>query len=321
MVQLLLNRNADTNARDGFGHTPLDAAAMVGNNEAVKLLLNKGVDINGPAKNIVTALYLAATHNHTAIVEMLLARGGFIDTTDTDFIPLHEAVMNSHRKAVELLFDLGPKADVIVKNGFTPLHESAAKGLGEAVIRFLLNQGAPVNAPNNEGSTLLHIAASGGFDIGVSQLLLEYGAEANLADDNGRTPLHIAAEMANKAALGTHDDILHACSLTPGFYRAVMRLLLDHGAKINVADVNGRTPLHVAVEGAAFKTHDGEQEDNHATPWQKVASESLNKEIIQLLLDYGAQTDTTDNDGRTPLHLAVERANKAAFELLLYQEA
>jgi hypothetical protein len=73
-------------------------------------------------------------------------------------------------------------------------------------------------------------------------------------------------------------------------------LLLDHGAKVDLADASGRTPLMQAAETTPF-------------------SDSL-RDFMKLLLKHGAQTSLADNRGRTALSRATESKNAEAVGLL-----
>ncbi|CAI7569463.1 unnamed protein product [Penicillium viridicatum] len=127
----------------------------------------------------------------------------------------------------------------------------------------------------------LHIAAQKGHERIVRVLLLQGNIDANSQDSDSRTPL-IHAVIEN------HDS--------------VVRLLLDHGARIGVYDCDGRSALHWAV---------------------------LNRrlEILQQLLEHRARSepgldiDIYDNYGWTPLHMAVDRAFEAAILMLLQEGA
>jgi ankyrin repeat protein len=68
-------------------------------------------------------------------------------------------------------------------------------------------------------------------------------------------------------------------------------LLLKHGASVNVADNEGRTPLHIAVE-------------------------TLRPDIAEVLIEAGARLDVEDNRGRTPMDIAGELEGQKGEEML-----
>jgi ankyrin repeat protein len=109
----------------------------------------------------------------------------------------------------------------------------------------------------------------------------------------------------------------------------VVRLLLDQGADVEVADSDEETPLHLASsngqldmvqllldQGANIAAAD----DAGWTPLHQ-ASRNGHLEVVQLLLDQGANVTAADYDGWTPLHLASENGHLEVVRLLLKQGA
>ena len=78
-VKKLLNEGADVNVQGFNGWTALSEAAYGGHTKIVKLLIEKGADVNAKANNGVTALMWAAWNGHTEIVKLLIDKGADID--------------------------------------------------------------------------------------------------------------------------------------------------------------------------------------------------------------------------------------------------
>jgi len=89
----------------------------------------------------------------------------------------------------------GVKA-VINERRDTLLHEAAMKGM-IAVVKFLVFQGADVNAKNRYGYTPLFYAALGTRSITTMKFLIDTGADVNAKAEYDTTPLHEAARYKN----------------------------------------------------------------------------------------------------------------------------
>ena len=138
---------------------------------------------------------------------------------------------------------------------------------------LLCHKGADLDVQGHSGSNLLHAAAFSG-NIKVLRKLIEYGfTDIDAEKDGGYTPLHCASDIEN---------------LSGG---SVLRLLLEHGAGINVRELNGTTPLHVA-------------------------SKFGNLEAMHVLLEHGADVEVKNNGGETALQVAASHGGDKAVELL-----
>ncbi|XP_062391537.1 L-asparaginase [Sardina pilchardus] len=127
---------------------------------------------------------------------------------------------------VSLQSHLNEGADVCVPDnrGRTPLHLASGEGDVETV-KYLISKGADVNARDNSGGTALMDAIRFKNFEAVKYLVCE-GATLEMSE------LEIGAEMCCLAYLG-HTDQMEAWKLA--------------GVSLNWTDLDGRTPLHVAV--------------------------------------------------------------------------
>lgn len=238
-VQRLITENpACVNAQEKriFKHTPLHIAAEWGPLEIVQFLLDKGANVNAKSTQGNTPLHYAAKQNEAAIAQLLLERGAAInDQRSLDgWAPLHFAAFNNSTETLQLLLERGANVDIQNKDKETPLvlatrkdHAGAAQLLleyhanihhcGSALHRtplhiaaeehhiktatILLAGGANINAQDHWGETPLHLVAKAGDDIAMAQLLLDRGGNVNAQGICGVTPLNLAlfygtAEMA-----------------------------------------------------------------------------------------------------------------------------
>jgi ankyrin repeat protein len=107
---------------DGF--TALHFAAFFGQEDAARILVEGGADVNVVARNErihVTPLHSAASGGHPAIVKLLLERGADPSATqDGGFTPLHSAAQNDDRESVEALLEAGADPALANDEGKTP---------------------------------------------------------------------------------------------------------------------------------------------------------------------------------------------------------
>ncbi|RYP39319.1 hypothetical protein DL768_010725 [Monosporascus sp. mg162] len=124
------------------GQTPLSWAAEEGHREIVQLLLDKGAEIDAKDNDGRTPLWWAARNGHKEIVLLLLEKGAEIDAKgNISRTPLSWAAGKGHKEIVQLLLDKGAEIDSKNINGWTPLSWAAANGHKE-IVQLLLDKGA-----------------------------------------------------------------------------------------------------------------------------------------------------------------------------------
>ncbi len=141
-MQLLLDRGADINTKNGNGETALFSAATHRHETIVQLLLDRGADIDVKNCNGETALQLAIQKEWLQIVWILLKKGAAIDDEDQGRV-LHKAVMWGDDVLVVFLLEKG--TDINVKNveGQSALQVAIAKER-RRMIKILVEKGAAI---------------------------------------------------------------------------------------------------------------------------------------------------------------------------------
>ncbi len=221
-ANLFLGKKDIVNEKNSYGFTPLDAAAAGGWVDAAKRLLDNGADINGGSASR-TPLHLAVDANHAEVVELLLARGA--NTKDGVSSPLHIAAEKGYRQIAQMLIKSG--ANVNAGAGSyqgTPLLVACNNGKA-ALVQFLLDKSADIQAVDGEKRTALHLAAQRG-DMETVQLLLQRGASVNTQDKSGHTPLQSAmkyhqAEVAKLFLSGSAASATSEITIAPEQPRGV----------------------------------------------------------------------------------------------------
>jgi len=316
-VKKHLAAGTDVNANDG-GWTPLWYAADEGHKEIVELLIAKGADVNAKNKGDVTPLYGAARSGRKEIAELLIAKGADVNARDdVGRIPLHSATGGDHKEIVELLIAKG--ADVNAKNDKfvgTFLHWAAAGGQNE-IVKLLIAKGADVNAKDYAGVTPLDYA-----DGETAALLRKHGGKTKKElEAAGKSIKRIAEATKPKPPTGKAPNISILKAAQEGNIEAVKQHLAA-GADVNAKDENGWTPLNsAAVKGRnqIVKLLIEKGADlNAGTPLIFAATDG-HMEVVELLIANGADVNAKTNDqlGGTALHMTSNLGHKKAVELLV----
>jgi len=189
----LLAAGASTEATDKrYGYTALMLAAYRRNQGVVRLLIEKGADVNAAAPDGHNALIAASNGGRDKIMGLLLEAKARVESSNTNGItPLMAACLNGHRKAASMLIAKGADVNARSVHGDTALMIAAFQGHVE-IARLLVQSGAKINDQNGQGHTALFGAAYGN-QPGTVGLLLELGADPNVKSKDGETPLGVAS--------------------------------------------------------------------------------------------------------------------------------
>jgi ankyrin repeat protein len=252
--------------------TPLLYAARDGNLAMAKMLVEAGADVNLPAANGTGPAVTAIINNHIELALFLLDKGAEVNAAD-DFYkrtPLYAAVERRNpdytRDTPLPLADARDPMDLIK----TLLDRGADPNIRVNTTPFRGFYQVSANWANFDGQTpFLRAALSG--DITLMRLLLAHGADPSIGTFDGATPLMAAAGVnwvVAQTFSRTDDEFLEAATLciekgndanavnSQGFtamhgatnrgFDAMVKLLAGHGAKLDVKDKQGRTPMTFA---------------------------------------------------------------------------
>ncbi|KAF5609187.1 ankyrin repeat domain-containing protein [Fusarium pseudoanthophilum] len=331
----------------------LPRAILEKQTDFLKAILKDGLDINLKlGKNQTTPLQLAAAAGSCDLISTLKDAGANLEEKDADgSTPLFMAVHNGHDEAAQLLCDLGANIECRSNVGFTPLHHAAGHGHLK-IIQLLFDRNVNLESRDDGGMTPLSVASNRG-EFGAVQLLVQLGADISVEDKNGDTTLHHAVRNDYTEILVLSASILyeakHAVNLltkledidvNQQYHPSVMapllaaaksgsleiaRLLIEHGAILEVTDNDKNTPLHYAsacghMEMARFlldKGADIESRNNiQQTPFL-VAAVKGKIVVIRMLAEYGADREAKDKNGYCALHYAALNTNNLLLRCLL----
>jgi len=303
-VVFLLNENPRlANTKDPYGAFPLHRASAMNWEEAVKLLIEKGADVNARIKGNQTPLHWAALNGATKVTKLLIDHGAELDVRNGEGrTPFDIAFTNFKKDTALLLLSSGAHLSPAVDKDFNPPLVWALQRKQWDWIEILLAHGADINFPSPSGYAPLHMVAMKG-DKPIAELLISKGANINSKTYKWlETPLHLAAQSGNfevAKVLIAHGAIIEAedCNHFTALHRAagggnwekvseghlkIVQLLIANGANVNAQSDHNYTPLHWASRRAG-----------------------LSKEVIKLLIMKGAEINARDDQGKTPLRFAL----------------
>lgn len=221
-VKNMLERGVNPDAMNN-GWTALHFAAQSGRMEIMKILLEKGADIEARAAGRVTPLYLAAVRGQVNAAALLLSNGAVVDVENrSGLTPLYAAAQRGDVPMVSCLLKAGANINHSGRNGWTPLHIAVQSGYSE-IVEIMLENGADVHAVDLHGGwSVMHLAAQEGHSAMIEQLV-SAGAMVNVAGARGETPLHVAVSNRRHATVA----ILLALDADVAFQDAQKRTALD----------------------------------------------------------------------------------------------
>lgn len=321
-VKRLIAAGADVRAANVYGVTPMELAGETGNAAIIRLLLEAGADVESPNAEGQTALMSVARTGKVEAARLLIARGANVNAAERfgGQTALMWAAARRHPEMVQLLAAKGAdvNARAIVRNferkitveqryknthtgGLTPLLYAVRENC-KGCVAALLQHGADIRLPDPDGIAPLTLAMmNGNWDI--AKTLLEAGADVNQWDIYGQSPLHVAIENSyvgsRSGALNVGTD--GTPNATDG--RLLVKWLVERGADPNM-QMFFRAPRET---GQVSTSQRG------TTPFHRAVA-SLDNELIQYLLDHGAEINLHTAADETASMIAVgARGSEAAI--------
>ena len=276
---LVVEEKVECDGRNDWDQTPLLFAIETNNTEIAELLLESGASPNTEDSQGTSLLYYAAMMGRLRMAALLLKRGADLESRSWDRqTPLIYAASWGHFNTAKLLLESGANPGVEDSDGETPLSH-AARAEAFNIVHLLIDHGADPEKENKNGERALTLAIKGGrfasmSFASVSFLLCKIKVDYNSQDAFGYTPL-ASAVIFNKLK--------------------VAALLLELGAKTEVADNRGTTALSHAARADDF-------------------------DMVRLLLKFGANPEAVDCYGKKPLDYAEEVGHGRLIRLLKSHE-
>jgi ankyrin repeat protein len=298
-------------------NTPDELIQLIRNNDltTLKARLAAGVDVNAHDSRDTTLLMYAAGFGSTDAVKLLLSAGANVNARNQFGSNALIYGANNYEKA-RLLVEKGADVNVKTKSGRTPLMIAASCNGCSPIVKMLLDKGADPKAVTERKAGAL-LAAADYDDIESMRLLIAKGADPKAADGAGDDPLQFAANNCDLPAvkmllekgadpntantfggevkfgkiqlIGLRPLMLASTYCAP----EVVKTVLDAGAKVNVTDIRGMTPLMFAV-----------------------SSEEQNPAVVRMLIKAGATVNAKSKADETALDWAMKFGSKQAIAAL-----
>jgi uncharacterized protein len=268
-------------------------AAMRGNKEAVRALVQQKANVNAAQSDGTTALHWAVRMDDLETADLLIRAGANISAANHDgATPLLLGSINGNAAMLEKLMKAGADPNAaLTKYGDTALMMTARTGKTDAV-KILLDHGAQVNAKETWGDTTALMWAVSELHPAVVKMLIDHGADVNARSKfvpsttgrgfEGTTPVESKSDQpAEEHASGLLSPLMFAAR--EGDLESA-RLLVAAGADVNAIDGDGKDVLGLAIFNG-------------------------NYELASFLIDSHAKVNQADAQGFTPLFWAVDRRN------------
>jgi ankyrin repeat protein len=302
---LLKEKGYEKDRRNNFGETALHRAAQVGRTGTMEELIAHGADLAAKVQhryfNDAAPLILAVNCLQAEAVRVLLNHGVDVNTCDPKFLtfPLHVAA-SMDTKLTRLLLDRGARVDHPAKSPcypetfpMTSLHfavfnaHTFQDALGRVVL--LLDRGANINAQSSTGNTALHMAILARHQD-LAHLLLQKGANISLQNKSGISVVQLARERGKLHWIeeGVPKKIFQTLSRGPPLHKAIWSQ--NHSLVCELLDAG----------------HDiAEEDQDGVTPWEYcIRSDQV--ELAQILVDHMDKHKSLDQVGNAAFQVALD---------------
>jgi uncharacterized protein len=270
--RMLVNSGADGTARvssnrvDLFdeeqgGFTPILFAARDGDAASARMLLEKGANANDKTPTGATTLVIAAFSLQPAVASVLLDHGADPNASGAGYTALHAAILRDDAGLVSALLSHGADPNAVIAKS-TPTRRSsedwainpawvgvsplwlASKFSEPDIMRLLAKAGANTHFARKDGTSVLMASLERG--PGRHGLIGLLSADPVQVQREGLEAIKAALEIGCdvNAPTPTGDTILHAAAARR--FNQIVQFLAENGAKLNVKNKRGQTPLDVA---------------------------------------------------------------------------
>uniref|UniRef100_A0A3B4A5A0 Ion transport domain-containing protein n=1 Tax=Periophthalmus magnuspinnatus TaxID=409849 RepID=A0A3B4A5A0_9GOBI len=247
-------------------------------------------------------LHHAAAGGHVALIQFIMSVDSeqLNSSDEQGNVPLHWAVEKNQAESCKVLMDLGSDPNILNKALLAPLHVAVSKGHNNLIeVRTILkSMECNCNLQGDLGNTPLILASSLNNAEALS-ILIKNGARLCQQNRLGHFPVHAAAFAGSKKAM----EVILKAGEEIGYGPV---------KQINYLDKSNSSPLHLAVRGGNLETiqlciSTGAKHDR-STPLHLACTQGA-IEVVKLMLSSFDQVadiiNLTDGACQTPLHRCI----------------
>uniref|UniRef100_A0A8C7I3X6 Ankyrin repeat and FYVE domain containing 1 n=2 Tax=Oncorhynchus kisutch TaxID=8019 RepID=A0A8C7I3X6_ONCKI len=338
----LATHGAKVNHANKWGETPLHTACRCGLADLTAELLQQGANPNlqtqkalpdeAQGVSLQSPLHMAIVHNHPDVVSVILEQkaNALHATNNLQIIPDFSLLDSMDQTALGLalwtgmhtiaaqLLGSGASINNTMSNGQTLLHMAIHRQDSKSAL-FLLEHQADINVRTQEGETALQLAISNQLPLVVDAICTR-GADMSVVDKRGHPPLWLALENGLEDIASTL--VRHGCDATSwssgpsGCQQTLLHRAVDENNEVTACflirsgcDVN--SPRRPGPNGEG-----GEEARDGQSPLHLAGSWGL-EEVVQCLLEFGANVNTQDAEGRASIHVAISSQHSVIIQLLI----
>ncbi|MFC1670901.1 ankyrin repeat domain-containing protein [Spirochaetota bacterium] len=333
VLSSVIRKGLSISIKDNKGSTPAGRAIKKGIINNLKILLNKGLEVNSLEQNTIPLVIYAHMNKERSIVSLLMKKGADINKPDGNGDTLlHHVARKNDRRLLDTLLKSKAQIDKQNNEGKTPLMVAIEKD-NNRLANSLISSGANLMIKNRFGQTIMHSLASQKSTT-LLKSILQTGAkfEIDLKDNAGKTPISIAVSK-NRLSVVQYLVELGAningknekgnsllISASENDYNGIIFFLILKGAKINVKNSQGESLLLLSLKKEnrkllktliERKVNINEVQVNRKTPLVYMLEKEKSKkrdEIAKILLDSNARFKIKSREGNTPLAISVTRS-------------
>ena len=305
-ARMLVEAGADARATDAETATCLITAACGGHTDTVRYLVDlPEVDLNHQDSRKYTVLHFAVEQKYADVVQVLIDAGADTETKNCDGrSPLHLASFSGELTTVKMLVKAGADVRATDAERDTCLILAACHGHTDTVHYLLCLPEVDLNHQGTGNDTALHTAVEGEY-ADVLQVLIDAGADIETRNDEGRSPLHLASTLGELTS---------------------MKMLVEAGADVRAADAERDTCLTLAAhfghtDTVRYLVGLPEVDLNHQEYRNftalRLAVQEKRADVVQVLIDAGADIETKTDEGYSPLHLASISGELTSMKMLV----